>query len=64
MALQVTCNIITFTVTINFFYNNNLKMTLQFFIMVKITSRLEQLLLKNNLLLLRVIHLSNSLRNE
>jgi len=39
-------------------------MTLQFFIMVKITSRLEQLLLKNNLLLLCVIHLSNSLRNE
>jgi len=38
------------------FYHNNLEIILQFFIMIKITPRLEQLLLKSNSLSLRVIH--------
>jgi len=48
---EVTCNIVT-----TMFYDNNLEMTLQFFIMVKITPGLEQLLLKDNSLSLRMIY--------
>jgi len=42
------------------FYHNNLKITLQFFIMIKITARLEQLLMKSNSLSLRVIRIERS----
>jgi len=38
------------------FYDNNLELTLQFFIMVKITPGLKKLLLKGNLLSLRIIY--------